>query len=148
MAGSSDANALLLTLNADTSKITKQLDALSKRLSGLAPELEGKGKKAAEALERSFAGEGFGKALDKVFDSSRLAVLEEGSAKLRVFGSALEPLGPLGIGVASALTAIGIAAEATRKAMEWADDLDRTAKKLGTTTASLQEFDYASVSRA
>lgn len=100
---------------------------------------------AVAAAEKAVEGVNVGKALDTVFDRSRLAVFEEGSAKIPIFGSAIEALGPVGLGAAAALATLGIAAEATRKSMEWADDLDRTSKKLGVTTTSLQELDYASI---
>src|SRR5262249_8045902 len=88
---------------------------------------------------------GAGRAFENIFDRSRLAVLEEGSAKIPLFGSALEALGPAGLAAAAGVAAGAIAAGEARKAMEWAEDLDRTAKKLGTTTTNLQQFDYAAV---
>jgi hypothetical protein len=141
----SDAQALLLTVSADTSKALKAIDALNKRLSDAGPELERRGKKAAEGLEKGLGSINVGKALDKVFDSSKLAVLEEGSARLRIFGSALEPLGPLGIGAAAGIAAFGIALEEAHKAMEYAEQVQHLAEVLGTTTDKVQELNYASV---
>lgn len=145
MAGTSDAQALLLTMSADTSKALKAIDKLNARLSGLAPEFEKHGKKAMEGLERSFTGQGFGKALDKVFDSSKLAVLDEGSAKLRIFGSALEPLGPLGIAAAAGVVALAAAFEESHKAIEYADSLYKAAAAAHVSTDALQEYQAAIV---
>jgi hypothetical protein len=104
-----DGQALLLTISADTSKALKSLDGLNRKLQGLGPEFERHGKKAAEGLEKGIGTINVRKALDKVFDSSKLAVIEEGSTKLRIFGSAIEPLGPLGIAAAAGVVALGAA---------------------------------------
>lgn len=143
MAGPNDAHALLLTLSADTSKITKSLDALSKRVSGLAPELESKGKRAMSGLERGLGKPGVGKALDNVFDRSRLAVIEAGTARIPVFGSALEALGPQGVAAAAGVAALTAAIVAARQAAAFADELGDTADKLHVTTDALQEYRYA-----
>lgn len=143
-----DNQALLLQVSADLSKLEKAFTRAQGIVNTGSDFMERRAKKLAQEVERntSLAGEGFGKSFQRVFDSARLATLEEGSSRLRIFGSALEPLGPLGIGVAAALAAVGIAAEEAHKAMEWADNLDRTATKLGLTTQALQELDFASAS--
>lgn len=143
MAGTSDANALILKFSADNSQLLKSLDQLNKRLDTLAPEWEAKGKKAAHALENSFTGEGIGKALDKVFDSSRLAVLEEGSAKIRIFGSALEPLGALGITAAAGIAGFAAVMERTEKAVEFAAAVAKVGAEVGVTTDFIQKFNFA-----
>ena len=84
-------------------------------------------------------------AVENVFSKSRLAVLEEGGAKVPIFGSALEELGAAGLVAAAGLAAAGEAAEQVRKAMEYASDLEKQSKALGLTTTALQQFDYANV---
>jgi hypothetical protein len=96
----------------------------------------------AKSAEDSLGRIDFSGALTKVFDSSRLAVLEEGGAKLRVFGSALEPLGPLGLAAAGGIAAFGLAVEQSLKTAEWAEQLKKTAQTLGVTTDQLQLFDF------
>ena len=86
-----------------------------------------------------------GAALESVFSRSRLGVLEEGGAKIPVFGSALEELGAAGLAAAVGLAAAGAAAEQVRKAMEFAEDVERTSKALGVSTTSLQAFDSAAI---
>lgn len=140
-----DAQALLLTVSADTSKALKSIENLNKRLSGLGPEMERHGKKAAEGLEKGLGSIKPGEALRKVFDSARFNVLEEGSAKLRIFGSALEPLGPLGLAAAAGVAAFGIALEEAHKAMEYAEGIQHVAEVLGTTTDKVQELNYAAL---
>lgn len=143
MAGSGDAQALLLTVSADTSKALKAIDNLNKRLAGVAPEMQRSAKKAAEGVEREFEGINVGKALRKVFDASRFQVVEEGSAKLRVFGSAIEPLGPLGIAAAAGVVALSEALHKSREAIEYADSLYKAAAAAHVSTDALQEFRQA-----
>lgn len=140
MAGTSDAQALLLTINADTSKAVKALDNLNRRLSGIGPEFERHGRKAAESLERGLGSINPGQALRKVFDSARFNVIEEGSAKLRIFGSAIEPLGPLGIAAAAGVVALGAAFEEAHKAVEYTDGLYKAAQAAHVSTDALQEM--------
>jgi hypothetical protein len=128
MAGTTDAQALLLTINADTSKALKAVEALNKRLAGIAPEMEAHARRGAKAVEEGLGSINVKRALDKVFDSSKLAVIEEGSTKLRIFGSAIEPLGPLGIAAAAGVVALGAAFEESRKAIEYADSLYKAAQ--------------------
>jgi hypothetical protein len=97
------------------------------------------------AAEKAAEGASAGRALNNVFDRSRLAVIEEGTAKVPIFGSAVEALGVAGFAAAAGLVALGIGAEQAHKAMEWADTLQKTADGLGVTTDSLQKLDYAAV---
>ena len=82
-------------------------------------------------------------ALSSVFGRARLGVLEEGGAKIGLFGSALEALGPIGIAVGAGLLIAAEGAEQVKKSLEFAEDVERTSKALGVTTTQLQEFDYA-----
>jgi hypothetical protein len=93
---------------------------------------------ALAAAEVSAEEASFGRAIDKVFDSSKLAVLDEGAAHLRIFGSALEPLGAYGLAAAGAVVAFGVAMEETKKAVEFADNLYRSAQAAHVTTDELQ----------
>jgi hypothetical protein len=140
MAGTSDAQALLLTVSADTSKALKAIDGLNKRLAGIAPEMERNARKAAHGVEKEFEHIDPGKALRRVFDSARFNVIEEGSAKLRIFGSAIEPLGPLGIAAAAGVVALGAAFEEAHKAIEYTDSLYKAAKAAHVSTDALQEM--------
>jgi hypothetical protein len=145
MAGTTDAQALLLTINADTSKALKAVEALNKRLAGIAPEMEAHARRGAKAVEEGLGSINVKRALDKVFDSSKLAVIEEGSTKLRIFGSAIEPLGPLGIAAAAGVVALGAAFEESRKAIEYADSLYKAAQAAHVSTDALQEYRAAIV---
>lgn len=143
MAGRDNANALLLSLSADTSKSLKALDALSRRLDGLAPELEKKGKKAMTGLERTLARPNLGKALDSVFDRSRLAVFEAGAARIPIFGSAIEALGPAGLAAAAGIGAVVAAFAQAKAAVQFGDAIADAATKVGVSTDVLQEYRYA-----
>jgi hypothetical protein len=50
----------------------------------------------ADGIHRKYkkASEGIGAALDSIFDSTRLKVMDSGVARVGLFGSALEKLGP------------------------------------------------------
>lgn len=79
-----------------------------------------------------------GRAFQSVFDSARFATIEEGGAKLRIFGSALEPLGAYGLAAAAGVVALGEAMAQTHEAIEYADGLYRAAQAAHTTTTELQ----------
>jgi hypothetical protein len=143
MAGSSDAQALLLQVSADTSKALKQLDELSKKLSGVAGDAEKASKRASTSLEKFFGKTDPAKALDKVFDSTRFRVLDSGVAKVGIFGSALESLGPAGLAAAAGVGAVAAAFAGARQAAAFADDISDTANRLHVTTDALQEYRYA-----
>jgi hypothetical protein len=123
----------------------KALDALNQKLSGIAPEMGRHAKRGAEAVEKEFSKIDPGKALRKVFDSARFNVIEEGSAKLRIFGSAIEPLGPLGIAAAAGVVALGAAFEEAHKAIEFTDSLYKAAQAAHVSTDALQEYRAAIV---
>lgn len=138
-----DEQALLLQISADVTRLQKNFDKATRIVNDGSSAMERRAKKAAENIEGSFTGEGFAKALDKVFDSSRLTVLEEGSAKLRVFGSALEPLGPAGITAAAGVVALALAVESVKKAVEEVGQLKIDADKVGIPIEALQELQFA-----
>lgn len=84
-------------------------------------------------------------ALANVFANTRLGVIEEGSTKVPIFGAALEGLGAAGLAAAAGLATAALAAEEVRKAMEFAEDIEKASKTLGVTTTYLQTFDEASI---
>lgn len=84
-----------------------------------------------------------GRALDKVFDASRFKILDSGIARIGLFGSALEALGPAGIAAAAGIAATAIAFEQTRAATEFAANLQHAADKAHVTTDELQAFQQA-----
>lgn len=139
----SDAQALLLQVSADTSKALKQLDGLSKKLSGVADDAERTSKRAAGSLDKFFGKTDPGKALDKIFDSTRFKVLDTGAARIGLFGSALESLGPAGLAAAAAVGTVAAAFAGAREAAKFADDISDTANRLHVTTDALQEYRYA-----
>ena len=102
-------------------------------------------KGAYDRFAESVSKTGLAEAAEMVVARSRLAVFEEGAAKIPIYGSALEALGPVGLAAAAGVAALAFAGEQARKAMEFADELDRTSKALGVTTTYLQKFDYANI---
>ena len=86
-----------------------------------------------------------GAALQSIASRTRVGVLEEGSSKIPLYGSALEELGVAGLAAAAGLAAVGIAAEQVRKAMEFAEEIEKTSQTLGVSTTQLQAFDDAAI---
>lgn len=86
-----------------------------------------------------------GKFLDKTFDRSRLAVFESGAARIPIFGSALDALGPAGLAAAAGVGAAAAAFAAFKSAASFADEIGDTAAKLQVSTDLLQEFRYAMI---
>ena len=69
--------------------------------------------------------------------------MDSGAARVGLFGGALQKLGPIGLGVAGAIGAVAFALNQAKAAMDFADELGDTAKKLHVTTDALQEYRYA-----
>ncbi|HEY3694055.1 hypothetical protein [Phenylobacterium sp.] len=84
-----------------------------------------------------------GGALKSVFDTSRVKLFEEGAVQLRVFGSALEKLGGIGIAAGVAIGGAALAFEEAKKAFESGDAIYKAAERLHVTTDALQEFRLA-----
>ncbi|MDR3512623.1 MAG: hypothetical protein P4L73_13390 [Caulobacteraceae bacterium] len=137
-----DNQALLLQISADVNQLGKRMDQAEKKMSSSLDRMEKRASTFEKNVSSAFGKGNVGEALDKVFDSSRLAVLEEGSTRLRVFGSALEPLGPAGIAAAAGVAAMGFAVERAMKVAEWAEGIQASARAIGVTTSALQEFDF------
>ena len=114
---------------------------------------EGEAKEYAESHLKSlamarksgmFGGSGnIGEAIEGTLSRSRLAVLEEGGAKIPIFGGALEALGPAGLTAAAGLFAAAEAAEQVKKATEEIGALKIRADRLGLPVSALQELEFA-----
>jgi hypothetical protein len=140
-----DNQALVLQFSADNAKMLRAFEQTVNKIGGYADQIERRAKKMGEKVEEHgrFAGEGFGKAFERVFQSSRLTVLEEGSARLSVFGGALEALGPLGLAGAAGVGAFFLTMEHTEKAVEYAATIAKIGKEVGVTTDFIQKFNFA-----
>jgi hypothetical protein len=143
MSEANDNTALVLQWSVDNAKMLRSFETMVSKIDKHIGDIEGRARRGAKNVEEAFARPNIGKALDKIFDSSRLAVLESGSSRLRIFGSALEPLGALGIGAAAGVAALGAALDQAHKAVEFADDLFKLAKNAHVTTDELQETQFA-----
>lgn len=95
------------------------------------------------AAEKAAEKAGLGLAATRVFDSARLATLEEGSTRLRIFGSALEPLGAAGLAAAAGIAAFALVMERTSKAVEFGAAIGKIALEVGVSTAFIQKFNFA-----
>ena len=86
-----------------------------------------------------------GEAVENTLEHSRIGVLEEGAARIPIFGSALEALGPAGLVAAGGVLAAAEAMDHAKEAAEYAEELSNAAAKLGVTTKALQEYQYAAL---
>lgn len=100
--------------------------------------------KAAEAAaERAERTGSLGGAARAVFDRARFATLEEGGARIGLFGGAIEKLGVAGVATAAALATFTVAAEKASQSAEWAESIKQASERLGISTGQVQEYDFA-----
>ncbi len=137
-----DASVLLLSLEARTDKLEKSLQkaraTTSKNLKAMEDEAEGSMLK----LEALFGKTNVGEALENVFKRTRFTVFEEGAARVPLFGSALEALGPAGLIAAAGLFAAFEGMEKVRQAAEEIGQLKTDADKLGIPVEDLQRWQF------
>ena len=138
-----DNQALLLQISADIRGLQKQFDKANGIVDKGSRSMERRAQQAGTNLERFFGKTDPGKALDKVFDSTRFKILDSGVARVGLFGSALESLGPIGLAIAGVMGTVGIAVSQALSAMTFGDEIGDTATKLQVTTKTLQEYRYA-----
>jgi hypothetical protein len=141
----SEDAGLVLQLSADIRKLEKAFEKASGTVDKHSTSME----RRAQALSNKLGAVGgkadIGKALDKVFTSSRNSLISEGSAKIGVFGSSLSALGVAGIAAAAGIAALGAAYVGAKDAAKFADEIADTADRLHITTTALQEYRYALV---
>jgi hypothetical protein len=131
-----DAKALDAAMDKSLSKVLRTMDAMDARVSKFEKHLSGMGRSGGAGKVSS--------EVNSIADAfGRLNGVEAGSAKLRMFGSALEPLGPVGMGAAAGIIAFAAAMDMAAKAAEWAEELKGVADRLGETTENVQKWDYA-----
>jgi hypothetical protein len=136
---SDDNAALLLQVSADIRGLEKAFDRAAGVVKARGKQMEASG----TSLEKFFGKPSLARALDKTFDATRFKVLDSGAARVGLFGSALEALGPIGLGAAAAIGGVAVALAQAKAAMDFADELGDTANKLHVTTDALQEYRYA-----
>ncbi len=86
-----------------------------------------------------------GEAVEETFERARFGVLEEGGARIGIFGGALEKLGIAGIAAGAGLLVAGEGMEHVKEAAEYAEELSNAASRLGVTTKALQEYQYVAL---
>lgn len=140
----SDAdNAAVLQLDANLTRLEKAFKKANSTSDQEMSAIERRAKRMADKVEETTGKIKVSEALEKVFDSSKLKILDEGAARINVFGSALEPLGPTGIAAAAGIAAIGEAFAQSKEAIEYAHNIAKAAEKVHTTTDALQELRFA-----
>ena len=141
-----DTDRLLLQLDADITRLSKQMAKASGDTTKSLKTIEHEAESSMLRLEALFGKTKVGEALQNVFKRTRFTVLDEGSARLPVFGSALEALGPAGLIAAGGLFAFHEAMEKAKEAGEWAEGIEQSSSKLGVSMRKLQELDFAGAS--
>lgn len=137
------ADRLTVVWDARFDRMEDKLNKVIRSNYGAADKISKKWDQTTTGLNRFFGKTDPGKALDKVFDSTRFKILDSGVARVGLFGSALEALGPIGIGVAVGIGTTALALSQLHKAMDFADEIGDTAAKLQVSTKTLQEYRYA-----
>ena len=137
-----DTDRLLLQLDADVTRLNKQMEKAAgetkKSLHAIEQEAEG----SLARLEALFGKSDVGEALENVFKRTRFTVFEEGAAKIPIFGSALEALGPEGLVAAAGLFAAFEGLEKVRQAAEEVGQLKIDSDKLGIPVEDLQRWQF------
>ena len=140
-----DTDRLLLQLDADVTRLNKQMAKAAGETTTQLKKIEHEAEGSMARLEALFGKTNVGEALQNVFKRTRLGVIEEGATKIPIFGSALEALGPAGLAAAAGVAAAGLAMEQAKAAAEYSEEIANTADKLGVTTKALQEYQFAAL---
>jgi hypothetical protein len=143
MAERTDLQALAYSIEAKVDRLEKNWQKAISTTEGGARRVEQRVGRMSRDIERRIGDVNIGKALGAVFDSSRLRVLDSGIARVGLFGSALQHLGPMGYIAAGGIIAVAGALAQAKAAMDFADNLSDTAGRLHVTTDALQEYRYA-----
>ena len=137
-----DTDRLLLQLDADVTRLNKQMSKASGETTKSLKQMEHEAEGSMLRLEKLFGETNVGEALENVFKRTRFTVFEEGAAKIPVFGSALEALGPAGLAAAAGLFAAFEGMEQVRRAAEEVGQLKVNADKLGIPVEDLQRWQF------
>lgn len=139
-----DLEQLVYSMSADITQLSKQQAKALALVNDNADVIQKRMDKAGSSLfDKWSAPPEIGAAFDKIFDSSRLKLLDSGIARVGLFGSAFEALGGAGVIAAGALGGFAASMDVADKAAENAANIAKTAKEIGVTTDFLQEFNYA-----
>lgn len=135
MAGRTDLEQLVWQMSADIRTLEKQNRKAVANVDQTANKIESRYKAVGKIDVGQF--------LDKTFDRTRLAAFDAGSARIPIFGQALEALGPIGIAAAAGVGLAALAVTQAIGAMRFADEIDDAAQKLNIGTEALQEYRFA-----
>lgn len=140
----SDAQALLLQVSADTSKAVKSLDALNRKLSGVANTAATSSKRAGADLDRFFGrGTKGATEMGRAIGNIKTATLQQLAPGVDRYATALSHLGVAGVAAGVAIAGVVAAFAQAREAVRFADELADTADRLHVTTDALQEYRFA-----
>jgi hypothetical protein len=89
-----DEHGLLLQVSADITKLERAFARAQGVVGERCASMERRAQESGSRLAKLFGETNVGEALDRVFSRARLGVIEEGGAKIPIFGAALEGLGP------------------------------------------------------
>lgn len=132
-----DAEALILQLSADVRGLEKQFAKANKIVDNGSRAMERRAKVANDNIT-SRLGKGAAGVFDEV--AGRAAA---SAGPLNTFASGLGAVGVASIATTAALAGVGLAATKALEAMNFGDQLQATADKIGVTAERLQELQYA-----
>jgi hypothetical protein len=135
---------LVTEWDADFSKLSNQLEKMEKKVVAIAGRVETRLKGVNDnAFDKLFSKGDPARALDKVFDSTRLKVLDSGVARIGLFGSAIEELGGAGIAAAAGIAVMAAGLAKAQDAMNFADEISDAATQAQVGVEALQEYRFA-----
>lgn len=141
--GSTEIDRLTVVWDANFAKFDEKLNKVIRSHYDAAGKMTKKLDEVDGRWDRLFGKTDPGKALDKIFDGSRLRLFDSATARIGLTGSALEALGPVGLTAAAGVAALAGALEEAHQAIEFADSLEKLAKSAHVTTDELQATQFA-----
>jgi len=125
--------ALHAILGLDSTNFETGLKAVPAKMKGVAAQIEAIGEEMALGFERSL------EVMKEDFDEK----IAEMASEVPVLGKAMSAFGVAGLVAAAALGAFSEGMEQAHKSMEWANDLQKAADRIGVTTEYLQQMQFA-----
>lgn len=126
-------------MSVDIRTLIKQNDRALAKVEGTANKIENRYKKMGNQRID------LGKFLDQTFDRTRIAAFDAGSARIPIFGQALEALGPIGFTAAAGVAATAVAVTQAIAAMRFGAEITDTADRINVSTTALQEWRYVAI---
>lgn len=140
-----DTEVLVTELRAKMAQYEKQLLQAANKTDAELNRIQKKFAGTNRQLQRGLQTPNMGRALDRTFSNTRMAVISAGASRVGVFGEALAELGPAGLAAAAGVGALAFALNQARAAMTFADEISDAAVAAQVGVETLQEYRLAMV---